>query len=213
MRKVNPGLVVGLVGAIGFWLFSRSERGAAVIDETVDYGAGAIDYGVDLMRLADDNVRAFLTLIAYSEGTERAFDPYSVVYGYKHTIQNFSDHPAVTGEWRGERLSDAMCAAAGFGPGCISTAAGRYQIIKPTWLQAKEALGLTDFGPESQDRAALWLIERGGAMDDVRKGRVGDAVMKVRRTWASLPGSGWSQPERSLPSLVAAYTAAGGTLA
>ena len=213
MRKLNPALVVALMAAAGLWMFSRTARGASVIDDAFDYGAGMIDYGVDSMRLGEDNVRAFLTLIGYSEGTEQALDPYRVVYGYKHTIRDFSDHPAVTGEWTGERLSDALCRAAGFGPGCISTAAGRYQIIRPTWLSAKSALGLTDFTPESQDRAALWLIEQGGALDDVRAGRVGDAVSKVRRTWASLPASGWGQPERSMPSLIAAYTSAGGTLA
>lgn len=206
MRKLNPALVVGLLAAAGLWVFSRSSRGETIV-------ADVIDYGVDIVDRGENNLRAFLTLIGWSEGTERAADPYRVVYGYKHTIQDFSDHPAITGEWRGERLSDAMCAAAGLGPGCISTAAGRYQMIRPTWLDAKDTLGLTDFSPESQDRAALWLIERGGALDDVRDGRVADAIAKVRRTWASLPGSGWSQPERSLSSLLAAYTTAGGTLA
>lgn len=206
MRKLNPALVVGLLGAIGLWVFSRSQTGEEIIADVVDYGADAMDSG-------ENNLRAFLTLIGWSEGTERMPDPYRVVYGYKHTINSFDDHPAITGEWGGERLSDAMCRAAGLSPGCISTAAGRYQMIRPTWLEAKDALGLTDFSPASQDRAALYLIGKHGALDDAREGRVTEAVAKVRRTWASLPGSGWSQPERSLDSLIAAYTTAGGTLA
>jgi lysozyme len=136
-----------------------------------------------------------------------------VVYVYKHTIQDFTDHPAITGEWGGERLSDAMCRAAGLSPGCISTAAGRYQMIRKTWLDAKNTLGLTDFSPGSQDRAALWLIERQDALSDVQEGRISDAIAKVRRTWASFPASGWGQPERPLSNLLAAYTTAGGTLA
>lgn len=206
MRKVHPGLLIGLFAAIGLWMFSRTERGGEVIDEVVDYGA-------DVMTGADNNIRAFLTLIGFSEGTERMADPYRVVYGYKHTIQDLSDHPAITGEWRGERLPDSMCASAGLPTGCISTAAGRYQFIRGTWLAARDALGLPDFGPESQDRAALWLIERRGALEDVKAGRVGDAILKVRREWASLPGAGWGQGERSMASLVAAYQSAGGTLA
>lgn len=206
MRKLNPALVVGLLAAVGLWVFSRSRPGEEIIADVFDYGA-------DAMNSADRNTRAFLTLIGWSEGTERAADPYRVVYGYKHVIQDFSDHPAITGEWRGERLPDSMCASAGLGPGCISTAAGRYQIIRPTWLAAKDALGLTDFGPESQDRAALYLIEKRGALNDVQEGRVSDAVAKVRREWASLPGAGWGQGERPLASLIAAYTTAGGTLA
>lgn len=213
MRKLNPALVIGLLGALGFWAFSRSQRGEEIIADVIDYGADAVNYGADTWSLADRNVRAFLTLIGWSEGTERQPDPYRVVYGYKHTIRNLDDHPAVTGEWRGERLSDAMCIAAGLPPGCVSTAAGRYQIIRPTWLTAKQALGLPDFSPDSQDRAALYLIEKRGALDDVKEGRVTDAVAKVRREWASLPGSGWGQPERALSSLIAAYTTAGGTLA
>lgn len=206
MRKINPALVVGLVAAVGLWMFSRSRHGEAII-------ADAIDYGADAMTSGESNTRAFLTLIGWAEGTERSADPYRVVYGYRHTIQDFSDHPAVTGEWRGERLPDHMCAAAGLSPGCISTAAGRYQIIRPTWQDAQRVLGLPDFSPESQDRAALYLIERNGALEDVREGRVPDAVAKVRRVWASLPGAGWGQPERQLSSLIAAYTTAGGTLA
>lgn len=213
MRKLNPGLVVALTAAAGLWLFSRSTRGEAVVADVFDYGGEVIDYGVDYMRLRDDNIRAFLTLIGWSEGTERELDPYRVVYGYSRVIYDLSDHPAVTGEWRGERLPDAMCAAAGLSPGCISTAAGRYQMIRPTWLAAKQALGLPDFGPDSQDRAALWLIERRGALEDVQEGRVADAIAKVRREWASLPSSGWGQPERPLASLIDVYRTAGGTLA
>ena len=76
------------------------------------------------------NLQAFLATIRHSEGTDRAADPYRVVYSYNHTIVNLSDHPAVTGEWKGAPLDN-------LGPlyvGKISTAAGAYQIIKPTWL-------------------------------------------------------------------------------
>ena len=48
------------------------------------------------------NVAAFLSMIASSEGTDRAADPYRVCFGYKHTIADLGDHPAITGEWKGE---------------------------------------------------------------------------------------------------------------
>lgn len=158
------------------------------------------------------NQKAFLALIAYSEGTDREADPYRVCYGYKHAVRDMRDHPAITGEWRGERLPDAMCKAAGFGPGCVSTAAGRYQLIKPTWLACKTRLRLPDFSPESQDRAALYLIENRGALEDVQAGRVQTAIAKCRKEWASLPNAGYGQPERSVDKLLAAYTTAGGVL-
>src|SRR6185312_11198467 len=134
-------------------------------------------------------------------------------YGYRHTIKNLADHPAVTGEWRGEKLPDAMCKAAGFGPGCVSTAAGRYQLIRPTWAGIKVRLRLPDFAADSQDRAALYLIAQRGALEDVHAGRVQTAIAKCRKEWASLPNAGYGQPERSVDKLMAAFTAAGGTLA
>lgn len=163
--------------------------------------------------MRDDNMRAFLALIAYAEGTDRRADPYRVCYGYRHTIADLAEHPAVSGEWRGERLPDAMCQAAGFGPGCVSTAAGRYQLIKPTWLRVRRAIDLPDFGPLSQDKACAYLIDEAGASGDVYSGRVEQAIGKVKRIWASLPGSGWQQGERRLAELLDAYGNAGGVFA
>lgn len=162
--------------------------------------------------LMDRNTRAFLDMISVSEGTNKG-DSYRVCYGYRHTLQSFADHPAITGEWSGERLSDSMCRGAGLNPGCVSTAAGRYQIIRPTWVSCKRALGLVDFSPESQDRAAIYLIDKRGALADVKAGRVADAIEKCRKEWASLPGAGYGQGERQLSALVDAYENAGGVVA
>lgn len=159
------------------------------------------------------NVAAFLSMIASSEGTDRAADPYRVCFGYQHTIADLRDHPAITGEWKGEKLPDATCQGAGMRPGCVSTAAGRYQIIKPTWAACARALGLSDFTPASQDAAALYLVKQRGALDDVQGGRVADAIGKCRREWASLPGAGYGQPERRLTALLDTFTNAGGNLA
>ena len=156
-----------------------------------------------------DNLQAFLSMISTSEGTDQRADPYAVCYGYKHTITDFSDHPAVTGEWRGESL-------ASLGPNYankVSTAAGRYQIIKPTWLVCKKALGLPDFSPASQDKAAAYLIKGRRALDDIQAGQVESAIAKCAAEWASLPGAGYAQPERKVAFLVAAYSSAGGVLA
>jgi lysozyme len=160
------------------------------------------------------NVAAFLAMIRQAEGTEaRGRDPYRVCYGYRHTIGNFRDHPSITGEWRGERLSDAMCRNAGFGPGCISSAAGAYQIIRGTWVSLRDALALPDFGPASQDRAAVELVRRRGALADVQAGRFADAVHKCRNEWASLPGNTFQQGAKSLPTVTAWYVQNGGTIA
>jgi muramidase (phage lysozyme) len=56
------------------------------------------------------------------------------------------------------------------------------------------------------------LIRERGALSDVQAGNFTSAIAKCAPTWASLPGAGYSQPERKLASLQAAYTQAGGTL-
>jgi lysozyme len=101
----------------------------------------------------------------------------------------------------------------GLGSGCKSTAAGRYQIIKPTWLSLKSKLGLPDFSPASQDAAAIELIRQRGALADVQAGRIESAVNKCAKVWASLPGAGYGQREVKLQNFISNYQAEGGALA
>lgn len=159
------------------------------------------------------NVAAALATLSQAEGTARAGDPYRVCYGFKFTIQSFADHPAVLGVWRGETLSDEMCAGAGLNPGCVSTAAGKYQIIRPTWLRLKDKLGLPDFSPASQDRAAVELLKERGALALLEQGRFAEAMHAARKEWASLKGAGYGQGERSMEWLTARFVDAGGVLA
>jgi muramidase (phage lysozyme) len=175
-------------------------------------GAGADDAGQ-----ARANRRAFLQMLRYAEGTADA-NGYRAVYGHTaaapRLFGSFTGHPVETGEWKGAPLSDTQCRGAGLGPGCITTAAGAYQMTLPTWTRMRQALSLTDFSPASQDQAALRLIADLGALADVDAGRIDTAVEKLRRTWASLPGAGYAgQPERSIASLRSVYSAAGGAIA
>lgn len=162
---------------------------------------------------ATANVSAGLQVVQQAEGTAGQPDPYRVCYGYAHTIVDLSEHPAITGEWTGVVLSDAMCSAAGFGAGCKSTAAGAYQMNKPTWSRARDALGLTDFSQASQDAAAQWLISKRGALEDLKAGRFANFVSKCRNEWASLPGNYAGQGQRSIEQLAGWFTVAGGNLA
>jgi muramidase (phage lysozyme) len=155
------------------------------------------------------NLSAFLTMISHSEGTDRAADPYRVCFGFKHTIAELSDHPAITGEWSGEPLDFLGPTYAGL----ISTAAGKYQITKHTWEALKTALSLHDFSAASQDAAATLLIKQKGALDLVNGGQVADAIGLCHNVWASLPGSTSGQPQKTMASLVANYTSNGGGFA
>ena len=222
--SARAAALIVLGSVLGAWAISRVADAAAAQAET---DTTALDYvnpwkAIETMSnqasteraVQDVNVRAFLTMIAKAEGTEGRGDPYRVCYAYAHTVKDLRDHPAVTGEWRGQRLTDQQCKGAGLGPGCVSTAAGRYQIIRPTWLTCKRALGLPDFGPDSQDRAAVYLIDQAGALDLVKAGRVEEAIPKLRRVWASFPGAGYAgQGMRSLNWMTTAYQQAGGYLA
>jgi len=155
------------------------------------------------------NAAAFLAMISHSEGTDRSIDPYRVCYGYKHVIRDLSDHPVSTGEWKGEAL---------FTLGkkyehSISTAAGKYQLIHPTWVALKARLKLANFSGPAQDDAALELIKEHGALEAVNAGALEAAISLCVNIWASLPGSGSGQPETAFASLQNAYRVAGGLLA
>ena len=159
------------------------------------------------------NRSAFLSMIRASEGTSGP-DGYRTMFGYR-TFTDFSDHPRQAVQFT--RQSD--------GAKLWTTAAGAYQLmaVSPlpgggstrvdTWDRLKAKLQLPDFTPGSQDAAALELVDECGALGDVDAGRLADAVTKCRKVWASLPGAGYGQPERSLDTLQAAFTNAGGTLA
>ena len=153
------------------------------------------------------NETAFLAMVRHAEGTDLAPDPYRVCFGYRHTIVSLADHPAVTGEWLGERITVGRFA------GEFSTAAGAYQIIKPTWVSLKKRLWLVDFSASSQDSAALELVREAGASTDLALGTLEAVINACHDVWASLPGSLSGQPQRTLISLSESYQGAGGMLA
>lgn len=150
-----------------------------------------------------ENVLAFLDLLAWSEGTDNGRQPtrdrgYDVVVGGE-LFEGYADHP--------RRLVPLPKL------GIKSTAAGRYQILSRYFDHYKRTLGLPDFGPESQDRIALQLIRECRALDDIKAGRIEQAIHKCRSRWASLPGAGYNQHEHAIGPLLAAYSQAGGVLA
>jgi lysozyme len=164
------------------------------------------------------NVAAFMTMIATSEGVEREPDPFRVCFGKKHTIVDLTYHPAEhrpdgSVEWKGETLTDQQCINVGLSPGCVSTAAGRYQMTRPTWLHLKATLGLKDFTPPSQDDACVQLLKECKAFDLINAGQVADAITLCRHEWASLPGSNAGQPQTKFADLIATYGDAGGSFA
>ncbi len=140
------------------------------------------------------NLKAFLLMIQYSEGTIGK-SAYQMLYGGS-VFNSYTQHPnkAVT-RW-----------------GITSTAAGAYQLLYGTWAGLQQELQLHDFSPASQDAAAVELIRKKDALVDVLGGRISDAVYKCRKLWASFPGAGYGQGEKNIENLLRFYAAAGGQL-
>lgn len=171
------------------------------------------------------NLAAFLKMIQYTEGTFNQPNPYAVCYGYSHIIQNFSDHPANTGEWTGKVLPNSYCAAVGLPNGCKSTAAGAYQFLRPTWNGIKNKLGNIRFDKAGQDAGAIELI-RGkkrkvgdwdnerwiSALDDIQNGNLFAAIEQCNTIWASLPGSPYGQPIKTYAQCEKFYIEQGGRI-
>ena len=142
------------------------------------------------------NLKAFLDMIAVSEGTSgKGDDGYNVLVGGT-LFNSYKDHPRV--------LVDLPKL------GIKSTAAGRYQILKKNYDVLKARLNLSDFSPASQDAMAIELIRGRGGLDYVIAGNFAKAVEACRLEWASLPGAGYGQHENKLEKLQEAYVNAGG---
>jgi muramidase (phage lysozyme) len=147
-----------------------------------------------LSLLDDPNVKAYFAVIRAGEGTSDS-GGYSRHYGGT-SFDSFADHPRIAitaGRW-------------------TSTAAGAYQFLSRTWDECASALDLADFSPKNQDLAALFLIDRRKALEDVLAGRIEQAISKCNREWASLPGSPYGQPVRTMEQALATYRAHGGEL-
>lgn len=151
------------------------------------------------MTAAEKNVAAFLSMIRHAEGTAGP-QGYRTLFG-GGTFDHFADHPRgrVTATLGGKPIT--------------SSAAGAYQILERTWDEVQAALDLPDFSPASQDAAAVYLIRRRGALEDVRAGRFEAAIAKVAKEWASLPGSPYGQPLKSIDQVRQVYASAGGNFA
>ena len=183
----SPGYGVGMLESV-----------QDVVSKTIGVYSAPSEAEIDAVK-PETNVRAFLMMIRNAEGTAGE-NGYRTMFG-GGLFESFADHPrrALTFNLGGKPLT--------------STAAGAYQFLSTTWDDCRRALGLSDFSPENQDRAAVWLIGRRRALEDVRAGRFDDAVAKCAREWASLPGSPYGQPVKTIAQVRQVYENNGGVYA
>lgn len=168
----------------------------SLIEQVIPIGPSAQEY---TSMTAETNVAAFLSMIRFAEGTAGP-EGYRTMFGGE-LVATLADHP--------RRVNTFMLG----GRPISSSAAGAYQFLSTTWDECARALKLPDFGPASQDAAAVFLIRRRGALADVREGRFEAAIAKCAREWASLPGSPYGQPVKTINQVRAVYEAAGGVVA
>lgn len=154
----------------------------------------------DLKIFLDDaNMKAFLAVIRAGEGTADP-DGYRRMFG-GDLFTSFKDHPRQLHTRNTKH-----------GP-LTSTAAGAGQFLARTWDGLVKQYGFEDFSPQCQDEAMVALIAGRDAIGDVIGGRFDAAIRKCRKEWASLPGAGYEQPERTLSQALEVYAAAGGQIA
>ena len=138
--------------------------------------------------LQNPNVQAFLRVIRAGE-TSQDDSAYTEMFGGGHFF-GFADHPRqpIT---RGS---------------LTSTAAGAYQFLERTWDDLVKQYGFPDFSPRCQDEAAVALVAGRGALQDVLGGQIEEAIGKCNKEWASLPGSPYGQPTRTMSQALAVYS-------
>jgi len=135
------------------------------------------------------NARRWLNLISYAEGTWGGRGPrYDITFGYT-PITNLSRHPNRV--VRSGRYASA--------------AAGAYQFMPATWQRAAAAAKVRDFGPQSQDLAALQLMRWRG-VDPDKSAITPENIARLSGEWAAFPtmkgASAYNQPNKSFQQLL-----------
>jgi muramidase (phage lysozyme) len=137
--------------------------------------------------------KAFLNTIAYAEGTPKfgTEDGYNVMFTGK-IFSSYNDHPRQI-QVSGKLKSDA---------------AGRYQFLSTTWDRVKKMKSLLSFEPAQQDLAGLALLEIRGVFNynnKLSRDEFRNALGKIGKEWASIPGSPYGQPVKTFDELWEVY--------
>lgn len=149
------------------------------------------------------NLKAFLDMLAWSEGTDNGRQPtkdhgYDVIVGGA-LFTDYKDHPRIRVFI--PRIKD------------YSTAAGRYQLLARYYDAYRASLHLLDFSPASQDAIAIQQIKERKALPLIEAGDIGAAVNACSNIWASLPGNSYGQHMQAMEKLKEMFISKGGSVA
>lgn len=150
----------------------------------------------------DPKLKAFLSLIAWSEGTSTSpitkNDGYDVIVtgvNGPSIFTDYSDHPFARGGSVAVRHIPLL----------FSTAAGRYQLLARYWNVYRRQMDLPDYSPASQDAVALQQMKERGAVALIEKSNIQGAIGACSNIWASFPGNNYGQGGKMIGDLSAKY--------
>jgi muramidase (phage lysozyme) len=190
----RPAPATGFATALGLLLLaagplvtpSQGRQQAAEVSSAAADSSGT--YAITPQR------RALLNTIRYAEGTwKQGQAGYRTLYGGGR-FESMERHPEIVVVKR-----------------YTSAAAGAYQFLPTTWSEAASKLQLASFDPESQDQAALYLVDRRGMLEHIdQQGLTREAMAVLAREWASFPNlagrSAYGQPVKKADELQRFYS-------
>lgn len=151
----------------------------------------------------DSRIKAMLEVLAFTEGTGNDYGKivngtvieapnHSELIGQRNiSVTDLSQHPNILVQVNSK---------------IKSTAAGRYQFLKNTW----DGLGMPDFSEQSQDIAAVKLMQRRKMIAPLLTSDLHTAVFRGAPEWASLPDENdkshyGGQPAKSIAQIDEKY--------
>ena len=155
----------------------------------------------------DPKLAAFLSLIAWSEGTST--HPLTKDDGYDVLVTSV-DGLAIFEDYSTHPFSGRDSAIVRNGPPVLrSTAAGRYQILRGIWASYSHQLGFSDFGHACQDAIAQALINERIPLTRISGGDgsvdIEQAIIACNGIWASFPGNSFGQGGHTMMVLYPQY--------
>lgn len=171
---MSPLFAVAVIGG-GALLASSAVSANSLLTSDDSHSSPPLDYAGDMTG----NIDAFLQVIKEGESND---DYGSLVGGGRFT--DLSHHPG----WTDASMTKLSSWTGWNG----SHAAGAYQMQPQTFKEASDALGLGgDFSQASQDAAAVFLLKRRGAYDDIGVGNISGAVGKLTSEWQMFVTARW----------------------
>lgn len=195
--------IVALFALVGLGIYTLNASAAYVSGDAPPMlppptDPATIDEAISEVQMQPDAQSAVNALLEVIGRFESNGD-YYILYGGGHFTDD-SHHPNVHVPFYNPRKPGPQGV-----PNDYSTAAGKYQINKPTYDTYAPRLGVTDFTPATQDQLAYVILNDIDADVAVANGDIAGAFRLASRKWASMPGSTAGQNPQALQTALDTY--------